>query len=91
MIRPERRMILACCTVFLMMSSDGAPPDLFDYLHTALCLLLGAVALYWGVTGKDIYSSGIVRTNIPLPRPLGRLLCFAIAGTAFYFLVSGLR
>ncbi len=70
-----------CCTVFTM-------PE-FKYFHAAVVLFIGAVALYWGITGKDIYPRMPFQT-VPFPKLLSRILCFAVAGVAIYFLVGDL-
>lgn len=62
----------------------------FKYLHAVVALFIGVITFYWGITGKDIYPRGLFRT-VPLPKPIGRILCFAIAGVAIYFLVGDLR
>jgi hypothetical protein len=61
----------------------------FRYIHAAIVLFIGSLALYWGITGKDIYPRAPFRT-VPLPKPIGRILCFAVAGVAIYFLVGDL-
>lgn len=70
------------------------PLQWFYYLHAIVCFLIGVTALYWGVTGKDISPLGafVPRAGrTPLPKPLGRVVSFIVAGGAFYLLVSGLR
>jgi hypothetical protein len=62
----------------------------FKYLHAVVVFFIGAVALYWGITGKDIYPRAPFQT-VPLPKPIGRILCFAVAGVAIYFLFGDLR
>lgn len=62
----------------------------FKYLHAVVVLSIGAIALYWGITGKGIYPRAPFQT-VPLPKPIGRIICFAVAGVAIYFLVGDLR
>jgi hypothetical protein len=80
--RPERRS-RSIVVQFLFMPG-------FKYLHAVVVFFIGAIALYWGITGKDIYSRALFQT-VPLPKPIGRILCFAVAGVAIYFLVGDLR
>ena len=61
----------------------------FKYIHAAVTLFIGALALYWGITRKEIYPRAPFRT-VPLPKLIGRILCFAVAGVAFYFLAGDL-
>jgi hypothetical protein len=72
------------------MTSEAPALDLVHVLHAIACLLVGGMALYWGITGKDIYPRGPSYV-LPLPKPVGRVLCFVVAGGAFYFLVRGAR
>ena len=62
----------------------------FEFIHVAFTILIGGVALYWGITGRDIYPRAPFQT-VPLPKFIGRILCFAIAGVAIYFLYGDLR
>jgi hypothetical protein len=64
---------------------------LFNIFCAFFALLIAAVALYMGVMGKDIYPRSSWISSIPLPRPMGRALCFIVAGMAIYILVSVLR
>ena len=57
----------------------------FKFLHAVVALFIGAIPLYWGVTGKDIYPRAPFQT-VPLPKLVGRVLCFGVAGIAIYFL-----
>jgi|KBSMisStaDraftv2_1062788.scaffolds.fasta_scaffold690099_2 hypothetical protein len=61
----------------------------FKYIHAVVAIFIGAIALYWGVTGKDIYPRAPFRT-VPLPKLIGRILCFGVAGVAIYFLIGDL-
>ena len=56
----------------------------FKFLHAVVALFIGAIALYWGVTGKDIPRAPF--QTVPLPKLVGRVLCFAVAGIAIYSL-----
>lgn len=72
---PGTLIAVHCCIVFAM--------PWFKLLHAVVVFFIGAFALYWGITGKDIYPRG---SRIPLPKTLGRVVCFLVAGVAIYFL-----
>ena len=80
---PDVRLYQWSCTVFTM----SPMLDSFHVLHAIACLLVGGMALYWGITGKDIYPRG-PSSLLPLPKLVGRVVCFVVAGGAFYFLVG---
>jgi hypothetical protein len=61
----------------------------FKYIHAVVAIFIGAIALSWGVTGKDIHPRAPFRT-VPLPKLIGRILCFGVAGLAIYFLIGDL-
>ena len=61
----------------------------FKYIHAAVALLIGVFALYWGITGKDIYPRAPFQT-VPLPKIIGRVICFPVAVGAIYFVVGDL-
>ena len=62
---------------------------MLKYLPLIAVFLLGAIALYLGITGKDVYTAPF--QNAPLPQPFGRIMCFVVAGWAICFLVIALR
>ena len=61
----------------------------FNYFCAIVVFLIGVVALYQGVTGKDISPTRSMWGNpIPLSKLLYRTVCFIVAGIAIYILVS---
>jgi len=62
----------------------------FKYVWTVVVFFIGAIALYCGLTGRDMGARRtIVGDTLPLPKAFSRVLCFVVAGIAIYMLVTG--
>jgi hypothetical protein len=62
----------------------------FDLLGACVLIFIGGTALYLGITGKDIYPGAPFQT-VPLPKPIGRIICFGVFGMAIYMLIGVLQ
>ena len=72
------------CTVLAM--------PFFNLLCASVVFLIVVIALYSGVTGRDIGArSTILGDQLPLPKPLSRAVSFIVASIGIYILLRILR